>query len=63
MRFVNINHINGLIVEYNKEPILITVNAEDENRIIFNMRHAVTDEQVTPEEVRAILLDLMMKEQ
>jgi len=63
MRFVNINHINGLIVEYNNEPILITVNAEDENNIIFNMRHAVTDVAVTHEEVRAILLELMMRGQ
>jgi len=61
MRFINIEHIHGLAVEYKGEPILITVNAQDPDNIIFNMRHAVTDKHVTRKAVSEILLGLMLR--
>lgn len=60
MKYVHINHINGLLVEFNKQPLLIQIDANEDGNLVFQFKDPLTDvELLTDDEARALLLALM----
>jgi len=60
MKFVHVNSIHGLIVEYNGEHILIQVSEDNNGTLTFDFRNPYTDVAVTDvNKARDIITQLM----
>lgn len=60
MKYVHLNHINGLLVEFNKQLVLIQIDENDEGNLAFQFKDPLTDvELLTDDEARELLLALM----
>lgn len=61
MKFLHVNDINGLLVDYNNKLVLIQIDS-NENNLVFMFKDPFTDVEVlTDDEARALLLKLMVQ--
>lgn len=62
MRFLHVNDINGLLVEYNKQLVLIQVDGDENGNLVFLFKDPFTDvELLNDDEARCLLLELMVQ--
>ncbi|MCS3766151.1 hypothetical protein HNP12_000190 [Aeromonas hydrophila] len=62
MRFLHVNDINGLLVEYNKQLVLIQVDGNEDGNLVFLFKDPFTDaELLNDDEARCLLLELMVQ--
>jgi hypothetical protein len=62
MRFLHVNDINGLLVEYKNKLILIQVDGDENGNLVFLFKDPLTDvELLTESEERCLLLELMVQ--
>ena len=61
MKYLHVNNINGLLVEYNSKLVLVLVNPlEGQGTVQFDFIDPFTDlEVLDDDEARALLLELM----
>lgn len=61
MKYLHVNNINGLLVEYNNKLVLVLVTPlEDQGTVQFDFIDPFTDlEVLDDDEARALLLELM----
>ncbi|WP_429098077.1 hypothetical protein [Aeromonas veronii] len=62
MRFLHVNDINGLLVEYKNKLILIQVDGDENGNLVFLFKDPFTDaELLNDDEARCLLLELMVQ--
>ncbi len=62
MKFLHVNDINGLLVEYKNKLILIQVDGNEDGNLVFLFKDPLTDvELLDDDEARCLLLELMVQ--
>lgn len=62
MKYLHIDWINGLCVQFNQKLVLVLVHSNDEGTLNFSFIDPLTDEPVlTEDEERELLLSLMQE--